>query len=125
MNAKQESSRLLLVDDDTVFVEVLARAMTKRGFEVETSSEFENALAAIERGIYDFAVVDLKAKRTITNDWMKTQCGWTPFDGMEVTGWPKATIVRGRIVMREDELIGSPIGEPVRFQDTLPREETA
>jgi len=55
---------------------------------------------------------------------MKTKCGWTPFDGMEVTGWPKATIVRGRIVMREDELIGTPIGEPVRFQDTLPREES-
>jgi two-component system, response regulator RegA len=60
MNAKRESSRLLLVDDDTVFVDVLARAMAKRGFEVETSSEFENALAAIDRGIYDFAVVDLK-----------------------------------------------------------------
>ncbi len=73
----------------------------------------------------DFSVVDLKAKRTITNDWMKTKCGWTPFDGMEVIGWPKATIVRGRIVMREDELIGAPIGQPVRFQDTLPMEEPA
>jgi dihydroorotase len=68
----------------------------------------------------DFSVVDLNKTRTITNDWMKTKCGWTPFDGMAVTGWPIATIVRGNIVMREDELIGSPLGEPVRFQDTLP-----
>ncbi len=67
----------------------------------------------------DFSVVDLKKKRTITNDWMKTKSGWTPFDGMEVTGWPIATIVRGNIVMREDELIGSPIGAPVRFQETM------
>jgi dihydroorotase len=67
----------------------------------------------------DFSVVDLKAKRTITNAAMKTKSGWTPFDGMDVTGWPKATIVRGRIVMREDELIGSPIGAPVKFQETL------
>ncbi len=73
----------------------------------------------------DFSVVDLKAKRTITNAMMKTKSGWTPFDGMDVTGWPKATIVRGRIVMREDELIGSPVGQPVRFQDTLPMEEPA
>jgi dihydroorotase len=73
----------------------------------------------------DFSVVDLKANRTITNASMKTKCGWTPFDGMDVTGWPKATIVRGRLVMRDDELIGSPIGEPVRFQDTLPMEESA
>ena len=54
---------------------------------------------------------------------MKTKSGWTPFDGMEVTGWPKATIVRGRIVMRDDELIGSPIGKPVRFQETLQQED--
>ena len=73
----------------------------------------------------DFSIVDLKAKRTITNAWMKAKCGWTPFDGMEVTGWPKATIVRGRIVMRDDELIGSPIGAPVRFQETLQAEDAA
>lgn len=73
----------------------------------------------------DFSVVDLQAKRTITNAWMKTKCGWTPFDGMPVTGWPIATIVRGAVVMREDELIGTPIGAPVRFQDTLPQEAQA
>ena len=71
----------------------------------------------------DFSVVDLKAKRTITNAMMKNKSGWTPFDGREVTGWPKATIVRGRIVMREDELIGSPLGKPVRFQETLQQED--
>ncbi len=71
----------------------------------------------------DFSVVDLKAKRTITNAMMKTKSGWTPFDGMAVTGWPKATIVRGRIVMRDDELIGAPLGKPVRFQETLQQED--
>jgi dihydroorotase len=73
----------------------------------------------------DFSVVDLKKKRTITNDWMKTKSGWTPFDGMEVTGWPIATIVRGNIVMRDDELIGAPLGAPVRFQETLQQEAQA
>ena len=67
----------------------------------------------------DFTVVDLAAKRTITNDWIASRAGWTPFDGMEVTGWPKATIVRGQIVMRDDALQGAPIGEPVKFQETL------
>ena len=73
----------------------------------------------------DFTLVDLKAKRTITNAMMKTKCGWTPFDGMQVTGWPMATIIRGNIVMREDDLIGTPLGAPVRFQDTLPQEAQA
>ncbi len=67
----------------------------------------------------DFTVVDLKAKRTITNDWIASKAGWTAFDGMEITGWPKATIVRGNIVMRDDQLIDKPIGAPVRFQETL------
>lgn len=71
----------------------------------------------------DFSVVDLKAKREITNAWMKTKCRWTPYDGMKVTGWPKATIIRGKIVMRDDALIDGPVGAPVRFQETLPKEE--
>jgi dihydroorotase len=73
----------------------------------------------------DFSVVDLKAKHTITNATMKTKSGWTPFDGMEVTGWPIATIVRGNIVMRDDELIGAPLGAPVRFQETMHQEPQA
>ncbi|HVJ40882.1 MAG TPA: dihydroorotase [Dongiaceae bacterium] len=68
----------------------------------------------------DFSVVDLKAKRTITHDWMKTKCGWTPYDGMMVTGWPIATVIRGHIVMRDGALIDQPVGEPVRFGETLP-----
>jgi len=38
---------------------------------------------------------------------------------MTVTGWPRATIIRGRIVMREDELAGPPAGAPLRFVDTM------
>jgi dihydroorotase len=67
----------------------------------------------------DFTVVDLKAKRTITNAWIASRAGWTAFDGMDVTGWPKATIIRGQIVMRDDELNGPPAGAAVKFQETL------
>ncbi|WP_420349126.1 dihydroorotase [Pelagibius sp.] len=69
----------------------------------------------------DFTVVDLKARREITGDWLASQCGWSPFEGMTVTGWPMATIIRGQIVMREDELPGEPAGVPVQFMETLPR----
>jgi dihydroorotase len=67
----------------------------------------------------DLTVVDLKTKRTIRNDWIASRCGWTPFDGMTVTGWPKMTIIRGRLVMREDELIGAAQGAPIRFAECL------
>ena len=64
----------------------------------------------------DFTLVDLQRTRTIENDWIVTPCGWTPFAGMKITGWPVATIVRGRVVMREDEVLGAPIGRRVTFQ---------
>ena len=67
----------------------------------------------------DLTIVDLKAKRTITHDQQATRCGWTPFDGVEATGWPMATIVRGRVVMQDGELIGAAHGRPVRFMETL------
>jgi dihydroorotase len=63
----------------------------------------------------DFTLVDLKRRRTIEDDWITSPCGWTPFAGMQVTGWPVATIVRGRAVMREDEVLGQPRGRLVRF----------
>ncbi len=67
----------------------------------------------------DLVLVDLEARRIIRNDWIASRCGWTPFDGREVKGWPKATILRGTFVMREDELTGVPIGQPVRFAESL------
>jgi len=67
----------------------------------------------------DLTLVDLKATRTLRHADMASRCGWTPFDGMDITGWPMATIVRGRVVMREDEIVLPHAGEPVRFQETL------
>ena len=67
----------------------------------------------------DLSIVDLRATKTITNEWIASRCGWTPFDGMKVTGWPMATIIRGRAVMRDGEVLGKPSGRPVRFGETL------
>ena len=67
----------------------------------------------------DLTIVDLKAERKITNLWIASRCGWTPFDGTRVTGWPIMTVVRGQMVMREDALIGDPAGAPVRFWESL------
>jgi dihydroorotase len=67
----------------------------------------------------DLTIVDLKQKRTLRHADMATRSGWTPFDGLEVTGWPKATIIRGKVVMRDDEIVAPSQGKPVRFQETL------
>ena len=67
----------------------------------------------------DLTLIDLKATRTIRHEDQASRCGWTPFDGFEARGWPMATIVRGRVVMSDGELIGAAHGRPVRFQETL------
>ncbi|MDA8232151.1 MAG: dihydroorotase [Magnetospirillum sp.] len=65
----------------------------------------------------DFTVVDMRAERVITHSWIASRCGWTPFDGRRVVGWPVATLVRGRTVMRDGQLLGAAAGKPVRFQE--------
>ena len=47
------------------------------------------------------STTDLGATRRIENRWIASRCGWTPFDGMETVGWPVATVITGRLVMRE------------------------
>jgi len=63
----------------------------------------------------DFTLVDMQRRRRIEESWIVSPCGWTSFAGMDITGWPMATIVRGRAVMREDEVLGTPTGRLVRF----------
>ena len=57
------------------------------------------------------------AKRTIRKDWIASRCGWTPFDGMTVTGWPMATIVRGQ--RRHARRRSSRRSRPVSWCDSL------
>jgi dihydroorotase len=63
----------------------------------------------------DFTLVDLKAKWTIEENWLASRCGWSPFTGMEITGRPVGTIVRGQVVMRDGGLAAKAIGRPIRF----------
>ena len=67
----------------------------------------------------DLTVVDLNARRTIRDEDMANRSGWTPFNGFEAQGWPLATIIRGRIIMRDDEVIAPGEGRPLRFLETL------
>jgi dihydroorotase len=64
----------------------------------------------------DFTLVDMRRQRRIEESWIASPCGWTPFAGMDITGWPVATIVRGHVVMRDDEVLGTPRGRLVRFR---------
>lgn len=67
----------------------------------------------------DFTIVDLSRRAMIEDRWIASRSGWTPYDGLEVTGWPVGAILRGRRVMWEGDLVSSGCGKPVRFQISL------
>jgi len=73
----------------------------------------------------DFTVVDMRRQRRIEESWIASPCGWTPFAGHRCTGWPLMTVVRGQVVMREDEVTGPPRGGPVRFAEARGTAATA
>jgi dihydroorotase len=68
----------------------------------------------------DFTIVDLKRRETITNAQQGAKVGWTPHDGRQVTGWPVGTIIRGRRVMWDGEIVTAGQGRAVAFSEALP-----
>jgi dihydroorotase len=67
----------------------------------------------------DFTIVDMKRREKIEDRWIASRCGWTPYDGKSVLGWPVGTIVRGRRVMWEGELTTPGRGQAIRFVHAL------
>ena len=67
----------------------------------------------------DLTVVDLKRRETITDKWIASRAGWTPYAGVTVTGWPVGTVIRGHKAMWEGSLTAPAHGERVRFLETL------
>ena len=68
----------------------------------------------------DLTIVDMNAERVIEDKWIASKCGWTPYNGMKVKGWPVGTVVRGHRAMWEDELSAEATGEPILFVENLP-----
>jgi dihydroorotase len=65
----------------------------------------------------DLTVVDLARRETILNEQAGSRAGWTPYHGRQVTGWPVGTIVRGKRVMWDGEIVEAGQGRPVQFSE--------
>ncbi len=63
----------------------------------------------------DLVLVDLARQSTIRNENQKTKCGWSPWDGTTLTGWPVRTIVMGRTVFSDGAFDEAPGGTEVLF----------
>ena len=63
----------------------------------------------------DLTIVDLNKEFIITDKWIASKSGWTPYDNLKVKGFPIFTIVNGEVVMRDNEVISEPSGKKVKF----------
>lgn len=66
----------------------------------------------------DLVLVDMNLKRTIRNEDQQTKCGWSPWDGEMLKGWPVATWVMGAEVFRledAEEKYASTFGQAIDY----------
>ncbi|WP_135467943.1 dihydropyrimidinase [Crenalkalicoccus roseus] len=56
----------------------------------------------------DLVLWDPRRRVRLTNALMRHAIDYTPYEGMEVTGWPVATLRRGAVVMRDGEVTAEP-----------------
>lgn len=67
----------------------------------------------------DLVLIDPSLQRPILTDEQRSRCGWTPYEGLMVTGWPVGTWVNGHLrFTREGDgpgqlIAGPPVGMSV------------
>ncbi|MCB0412354.1 MAG: amidohydrolase family protein, partial [Bdellovibrionales bacterium] len=62
-----------------------------------------------------FSIFDLKRTETVTAEWLKSKCGWSPFEGDKFTGWPIHSLIRGEFVLKNETLV-SRQGRAFKFE---------
>jgi dihydroorotase len=63
----------------------------------------------------DLVLVDLNLTQTIRNEQQVTKCRWSPWHGVELTGWPVRTWVMGREVCNKGQFYSHHCGQEVQF----------
>lgn len=77
-----ELSRLIALNPAKIF-RIKNKGMIKEGYDA------------------DLTIIDLKKEARVDNSRLFTKCGWSPFDGWKLRGWPIKTFVRGNLVFDE------------------------
>jgi dihydropyrimidinase len=56
----------------------------------------------------DIAIWDADKTVTLSQDLMQHGSDYTPYEGMEVTGWPIKTLLRGALIADNGQIVGAP-----------------
>ncbi|HAX86714.1 MAG TPA: dihydroorotase [Cyanobacteria bacterium UBA11370] len=64
----------------------------------------------------DLVLVDLDNYHPVQREELLTKCGWSPFEGWNLTGWPIITIVGGKIVYEKGQIYTEVRGQALTFE---------
>jgi len=56
----------------------------------------------------DLVIFDPQRRVTLSTDFLHENVDWTPYEGLELQGWPRITISRGEIIVRDGEFLAHP-----------------
>ncbi len=63
----------------------------------------------------DLVLVDMDIEKTVTRDMVLSKCGWSPYEGYKLRGWPVMTVVGGEIVCENGQLLSEKLGKECVF----------
>jgi dihydropyrimidinase len=101
---------------------MLSEGVHKRGLSLSRVAEVTSRNPAMIFGISprkgtiavgsdaDFAIVDLNKEKIVTPDMFQSHSDYSLYEGWALKGWPVMTILRGQVVMRDGEIVGTPGG---------------
>jgi dihydroorotase len=70
----------------------------------------------LQDGILDFITTDhAPYNKPILRQELLTKCGWSPFEGWNLTGWPVVTFVNGEVVFEQGKVNAIAHGKALQF----------
>jgi dihydropyrimidinase len=104
----------------TMLPVLLSEGVNKRRISIEKVAELTSFNTAEIFGMFprkgtiavesdaDIVLVDLEKEQKVTPELLQSYSDYTIYDGMTFKGWPVLTMVRGEIVMEDDQIVGKP-----------------
>ena len=96
-----------------------SEAVVKQGMSLERYADVTSTNAAKLLGLYprkgaiavgsdaDIAIIDPSAKKSLSMDDLHVR-DYSPWEGWEVEGWPTTVLLRGKVMVDNGQLLGSP-----------------
>jgi dihydroorotase len=63
----------------------------------------------------DIVVVDMDLSKKVEKENLFTKCGWSPYEGSTLKGWPVMVFVNGELSFKDGKVLGNPNGKEVEF----------